>query len=81
MKKPLMIEKTFSRAEMRCSENQITCYTAKGGEGISLAEYVGYVIDTVKGRSRCAEGKCTLEDISIVIRIERITGPAGEPVS
>lgn len=85
---PVIIDKSFSKADIDCHKNEITCYSYGSTEGISLAEYIGYVIDTLKGRRRCSDGKCTLEDVDIVIRIgkpmasaEELNAPSAMPLS
>lgn len=78
MNRAVIINKSFSKADVKCYKNEITCYSGTGVEGISKAEYIGYVIDTVKGRGRCSGGKCTFEDVNVTMRIGGIKGPDEE---
>jgi len=70
-----VINRSFSKVEIRCHASEILCYQDDEAPGMSLAEYLGYVIDTTKGRGRCSDGKCTLQDVEISIRTSAIASP------
>ena len=76
MSKAIVMDKRFARVEIRCQSNEIVCYADANGPGISLAEYMGYVIDTLRGQGRCSNGQCALEGFHLLIKVERTVGPA-----
>ncbi|MDP2661125.1 MAG: hypothetical protein Q8R28_10405 [Dehalococcoidia bacterium] len=73
MGKYTVINKSFSKVQIRCYANEILCYQDADAPGMSLAEYLGYVIDTTKGKGRCTDGKYALHDVQISIRMLEIT--------
>lgn len=68
-----VVDKNFARIEIGRTDGEIKCYSNPCSQGMSLAEYLGYIIDTSRGVGRCTDGKCTLEGVQLLIKIGQVS--------